>query len=65
MSVQTRDERLRDVLETPRDNDMKGTQTTRLQVNKETVGLLKIKNSQTRDATTTEDMFHLKGTSQQ
>jgi hypothetical protein len=27
--------------------------------------LLKVKNSQTRDTTMTEDMFHLRGTSQQ
>jgi hypothetical protein len=44
---------------------MKGTQTTRLQVNKETMEFLKVKTSRTRDATMIEDMFHLKGTSQQ
>jgi hypothetical protein len=42
-----------------------GNTTTCLQVNKEIVELLKIKNSQTRDAITTEDMFRPKGTSQQ
>jgi outer membrane lipoprotein-sorting protein len=66
---------LHDVLETPgggnenkpkqRDKGMKGTQTTRVQVNKETMDLLKVKTSQTRDTTMTEDMSHLKGTSQQ
>jgi hypothetical protein len=45
--------------------DMKETQTTRLQINKETMEFLKVKTSQTRDAMMTEDMFHLKGTSQQ
>jgi hypothetical protein len=80
MSIQTRDERLHDVLETPGDStkqasrskearirgkDTKGTQTTRLQVNKETTEFLKVKISRTRDTTMTEDMFHLRGTSQQ
>jgi hypothetical protein len=75
-SIQTRDERLHDVLETPggstkqasqskKGKDTKGTQTTRLQVNKETVEFLKVKTSQTRDATMMEDMFHLRGISQQ
>jgi hypothetical protein len=44
---------------------MKETQTTRLQVNKETMEFLKVKTSRTKDATMTEDMFHLRGTSQQ
>jgi hypothetical protein len=44
---------------------MKETQTARLQVNKETMESYKAKTSQTRDATMTKDMFHLKGTSQQ
>jgi hypothetical protein len=44
---------------------MKGTQTTHLQINKETMEFLKVKTSQTRDATMTEDIFHLRGTSQQ
>jgi hypothetical protein len=44
---------------------MKGTQATRLQVNKETVEFLKVKTSQTRDVMIMEDMFHLRGTSQQ
>jgi hypothetical protein len=37
----------------------------RLQVSKETIEFLKVKTSQTRDATMMEDTFHLKGTSQQ
>jgi hypothetical protein len=45
--------------------DTKGTQITHLQVNKETMEFLKVKTSRTRDATMMEDMFHLKGTSQQ
>jgi hypothetical protein len=38
---------------------------TRLQVNKETMELIKVKTNRTRDTTMTEDMFHLRGTSQQ
>jgi hypothetical protein len=49
----------------PKGKDMKGTQTTRLQVNKETMEFLKVKTSQTRDATMTKGMFHLRGTAQQ
>jgi hypothetical protein len=65
---------LHDILETPRSStkqakqngkDTKETQTAHLQINKETMESLKVKTSQTRDATTMEDMFHLKGTSQQ
>jgi hypothetical protein len=44
---------------------MKETQATRLQIGQETMEFLKIKTSRTRDAMTAEDMFHLKGTSQQ
>jgi hypothetical protein len=45
--------------------DTKEIQATHLQLNKETMGLLRVKISRTRDATTTKDMFHLKGTSQE
>jgi hypothetical protein len=45
--------------------DTKETQTTRLQVNKEIMELLKVKTSRTRGATMMEDTCHLKGTSQQ
>jgi hypothetical protein len=44
---------------------MKETQAVRLQISKETMEFLKIKTSQTRDVMMMEDMFHLKGTSQQ
>jgi hypothetical protein len=44
---------------------MKETQATRPQINKETVEFLKVKTSRIRDAMMMEDMFHLKGTSQQ
>jgi hypothetical protein len=37
----------------------------RLQINKETMEFLRVKISRTRNAMTAEDMFHLKGTSQQ
>jgi hypothetical protein len=45
--------------------DTKGTQTTRLQVNKKTMEFLKVKTSQIGDTTMMEDMFNLRGTSQQ
>jgi hypothetical protein len=45
--------------------DTKETQAIYMQVNKETMEFLKDKTSRTRDVMTTEDMFHLKGTSQQ
>jgi hypothetical protein len=44
---------------------MKETQATRLQINNETMELLKVKTNRTRGVMTKGDMFHLKGTSQQ
>jgi hypothetical protein len=44
---------------------MKETQAARLQISKETTEFLKFKTSRIRDAMMIEDMFHLKGTSQQ
>jgi hypothetical protein len=44
---------------------MRETQATRLQPNKETVELPRVKINQTRDVMRRKDMFHLKGTSQQ
>jgi hypothetical protein len=45
--------------------DTNETQATHPQINKETMEFLKVKTSQTRDAVTMRDTFHLKGTSQQ
>jgi hypothetical protein len=76
MSIQTCNERLHNILEitgssakqasqSKAKKDMKEIQTARLQVNKETMESYKVKTSQTRDAMTMKDMFHLNGTSQQ
>jgi hypothetical protein len=45
---------------------MKGTQTTHPQrLNMQTIELRKVKTSQAKDTTMTEDISHPKGTSQQ